>query len=294
MGAWSTSVTGNDTAADLKDEYTCAFFRYPAEEALQKIESYVCGMFDESDPEEWCAYVYSLADFMWKKGILTDEIRDRALNMIDSGFGLEIWAESGEKTLNARKKALEKFRAEITSPMGKPKKIKPNIRTEDIFETGDLIAVRLMTAGKIYGTTHAARQRKMTEEAFQSYDGKYVLMQKAWSHISWHSALVPDVADHWVVFRLLDGVYDAPPQKILPESLKDAEFPTGLPYFICESSLFYFKKRKYQLLGNFRLPEPPPPAEPHRPDHRAESVNFSFSNQWWDADAQLLAAMNLY
>lgn len=34
MGAWSASVTGNDTAADLKDEYTCAFFRYPPEEAL--------------------------------------------------------------------------------------------------------------------------------------------------------------------------------------------------------------------------------------------------------------------
>ena len=52
MGAWSTSVTGNDTAADLKDEYTCAFYRYPQEEALQKIEAYVRGMFDESDPGE--------------------------------------------------------------------------------------------------------------------------------------------------------------------------------------------------------------------------------------------------
>ena len=178
MGAWSTSVTGNDTAADLKDEYTCAFYRYPQEEALQKIEAYVRGMFDESDPEEWCAYVYSLSDFMWKKGILTDAVRARALQMIDSGFGLELWAESGEKVLRDRKKALEKFRTQITSPMGAVKKIKPNVHTEDIFTAGDLIAIKLMTAGKTYGTKHAASDRRMTEEAFQSYDGKYILLQK--------------------------------------------------------------------------------------------------------------------
>lgn len=293
MGAWSTSVTGNDTAADLKDEYTCAFYRYPQEEALQKIEAYVRGMFDESDPEEWCAYVYSLADFMWKKGILTDPVRARALQMIDSGFGLELWAESGEKVLRDRKKALEKFRTQIMSPMGAVKKIKPNVHTEDIFTAGDLIAIKLMTAGKTYGTKHAASDRRMTEEAFQSYDGKYFLLQKAWSHVSWHSALVPEIGDHWAVFRLFDAVFDAPPADISPENLPTARFrKTGLLYFMCESSMFYFKRRQYQLLGNFPQPEPPlPPSERYVPDRRAESVNFGISNQWWDPDAQLLAAM---
>lgn len=293
MGAWSTSVTGNDTAADLKDEYTCAFYRYPQEEALQKIEAYVRGMFDESDPEEWCTYVYSLADFMWKKGILTDAVRARALQMIDSGFGLELWAESGEKVLRDRKKALEKFRTQIMSPMGAVKKIKPNVHTEDIFTAGDLIAIKLMTAGKTYGTKHAASDRRMTEEAFQSYDGKYILLQKAWSHVSWHSALVPEIGDHWAVFRLFDAVFDAPPADISPENLPEARFrKTGFPYFMCESSMFYFKRRQYQLLGNFPQPEPPlPPSERYVPDRRAESVNFGISNQWWDPDAQLLAAM---
>ena len=293
MGAWSTSATGNDTAADLKDEYTCAFYRYPQEEALQKIEAYVRGMFDESDPEEWCAYVYSLADFMWKKGILTDAVRARALQMIDSGFGLELWAESGEKVLRDRKKALEKFRAQITAPMGAVKKIKPNVHTEDIFTAGDLIAIKLMTAGKTYGTKHAASDRRMTEEAFQSYDGKYILLQKAWSHVSWHSALVPEIGDYWAVFQLFDAVFDAPPADLTPENLPAARFrKTGLPYFMCESSMFYFKRRQYQLLGNFPQPEPPlPPSERHEPDRRAESVYFGISNQWWDPDAQLLAAM---
>ncbi len=72
VGAWSTSITGNDTAQDLRAEYACAFYYYKdVSEAVQKIEEYVASYgINESDPEEYCDYVYSLADFMWKKGIL--------------------------------------------------------------------------------------------------------------------------------------------------------------------------------------------------------------------------------
>ena len=44
-------------------------------------------------------YYYSLADYMWKKGILTDEVGEKAAAMINSGFGLDIWEKAGEKTL---------------------------------------------------------------------------------------------------------------------------------------------------------------------------------------------------
>ena len=102
MGTWNTSVTGNDTAEDLYIEYTSAFYKFDVEEALKRIDSYIrTEMFDESDEEEWCNYIYSLADFMWKKGILTDSIRNKAIEMIDSGFGLELWQEAGQKTFRS-------------------------------------------------------------------------------------------------------------------------------------------------------------------------------------------------
>ena len=108
MGAWSESITGNDTAEDLLYEYPAAFLKYEPEEAVSKIDQYVReNEFDESEPEEWCNYVYSLADYMWKKGILTDKVKERAIQMIDSGFGLDIWAESGDKMLKARKRAVQ-------------------------------------------------------------------------------------------------------------------------------------------------------------------------------------------
>ena len=96
MGTWSPSICGNDTAQDLRMEYSAAFWKYGVEEALARIDEYVRSeMCDESDEEEWCNYYYSLADFMWKKGILTEAVKNKAIEMIDSGFGLEIWEYEG-------------------------------------------------------------------------------------------------------------------------------------------------------------------------------------------------------
>ena len=112
MGSWSAGVWGNDTAEDLKFEYQCAFYRYDPEEAVRRLDEYVrTSVGDESDTAEWCNYIYSLADFMWKKGILTEAVKTAAVSMIDSGFGLEAWEEGGKSVLAKRRKALEKLRA---------------------------------------------------------------------------------------------------------------------------------------------------------------------------------------
>lgn len=112
MGSWSAGVWGNDTAEDLKFEYQCAFYRYDPEEAIRRLDEYVrTSVGDESDTIEWCNYIYSLADFMWKKGILTEAVKTAAVSMIDSGFGLDEWEKSGKSVLAKRRKALEKLRA---------------------------------------------------------------------------------------------------------------------------------------------------------------------------------------
>ena len=41
MGTWSAGITGNDTAQDLMKEYTVAFYKYPVDEALEKLDAYV-------------------------------------------------------------------------------------------------------------------------------------------------------------------------------------------------------------------------------------------------------------
>lgn len=256
MGSWSTSITGNDSAQDLKYEYTAAFYAYDVPEALEKLEAFARAEIDQNEENEWCNYVYSLADFMWRKGILTDAVKQRALDMIDTGFGLDIWEEQGKSALNARKKALQKFRDKITSPQPAKKKIRPDAYLNPIFENGDLIALRLQTAGKEY---LSFMTKSMSEEEFHSFDGKYILIQKIEDHISWKSEVVPEIKDHWAVFRLFDGVYDEIPEQVDIRSLKDAVvFDINQmnvcisSLFICESSMVNFKRRQCRVLGNFR------------------------------------------
>ncbi len=286
MGAWNTSICGNDTAADLYIEYSTAFYKFDVEEALKRIDTYVrTEMFDESDEEEWCNYFYSLADFMWKKGILTDSVRNKAIQMIDNGFGLELWEEAGKKTLNSRKVKLEEFKEKLLSPQPLRKKIKPNVQTERIFEDGDIIAVQLQTAGKPYTEKDA---RPLTEEYFHGLDGKYVLMQLISCYASWTSRIVPEVKDYWAYFRLFDGIYDDVPDDIDPSLLKDAQIHQGgkiSSVFTCESKMFYFKRRNYKvvcnridLLHNFN-------------ENSNNSIFWGINRDWTNPDSQIIAAM---
>lgn len=289
MGAWSTSITGNDTAQDLRSEYTAAFYKYDVPEALARIDAYVrTNMFDETDPEEWCNYMYSLADFMWKKGILTESVRQQVIAMIEGDFGLELWAEAGQKTLDSRKKKLAEFQEKLLSPQPPKKKIKPNVYTERIFQDGDIVAVQLQTKGKPYTK---GDMRPMTKEEFFAVDGKYVLMQLVRCRTDWSSSIVPEVKDHWADFRLFDGIFDAVPEDIDFSRLKEANlwYRRFSPFFSCESSMFYFKRRKYRVLCNRKdiiekykdMPQPD------------KSIFWSINKPWINPDSELVAAMGV-
>ena len=286
MGTWNTNITGNDTAKDLSIEYSAAFYKFDIEEALKRIDLYIrTEMFDESDEEEWCNYIYSLADFMWKKGILTDSVRNKAVEMIDSGFGLDLWAEAGQKTLDSRKQKLAEFKEKLLSPQPQKKKIKPNVHTERIFNDGDIIAVQLQTAEKTY---REQELKPISDEDFHAFDGKYVLMQLVNCYASWTSSIVPEVKDHWACFRLFDGFYDAVPDNVDPQLLKDALIHQGgklSSVFTCESSMVYFKRRNYKVICN-------------RKDllsgldtNSNNSIFWGINKPWSNPDSQIIAAM---
>lgn len=262
MGAWDVGITSNDTARDLINEYTCVFYKYrdDIEGGVKVLEEYFHNSYDDDDEEEVCGFYYSLADLMWKKGILTEDIKQKVLDMLDSGYGLDLWAESGDKVLRDRRKALDKFRVKITSPMGPVKKIRPDYNLTDIFTDGDLIAVQLHTSGKQYARS---LYKQFSQEEFEACDGKYVLMQKLRCHIGSCSAVVPEIADHYVYFRLFDGVYDTIPEISDISTLKNANIYyrfdkpclTSVFFSLDGSKMSFYKKHKYQLIGNFPVDE---------------------------------------
>ena len=279
MGTWNASINGNDTAQDLKSEYQAAFFYNDVETALAKIDAYVRRAFDESDEEEWASY-YSLSEFMWKHGILTDEVRNRAVEMIDSGFGLDIWEAEGKSILNKRKKVLAEFREKLLSPQPPKKKIRFNLHMKPIFQTGDLIALQLKTLDK-----HYPAHSKLGEDIFRGYDGKYIVVRKVGDEVNQYSSIEPQLKDYWAKFQLYNAIFDECPSA---EQLRNVPFvPTrDNSTFTSESSLFHLKKRNYRIIGNNpdNLPE----------FHKTHGLSFVFwgiSTQWGNPEHDILTAI---
>ncbi len=278
MGTWSAGITGNDTAQDLIAEYKAAFYKFDVDTAVSKIDAYVRTLFDESEEEEWCNYYYSLADFMWKKGILTDTIRDRAVEMIDSDFGMGLWIDAGSKEESARRKELAKFREKILSPQCVPKKIKLDFHTEDIFNDGEYVAFRLKTLDKHYNRETGCA--KLTEDEFHACNDKYVVAQKLMSDASRVSEIVPEVCERWAIFRLFEGLFDSP-EEIKISDLKEAEFHDELPYFYTESTMFHFKKRGYVVIGSGDIPA-------NIPKELVNPLYLGINNETYNPDSLLV------
>ena len=256
MGSWGAGISGNDTAMDLRSEYQAAFYYFDVETALEKIDAYVRKEgFDESDAGEWCDYYYSLADFMWKKGILTEAVRDRAIGMIDVGFGLDIWEESGKAALRERNKVLEKFREKLCSEQPAPKKIKIDRYMKPVFENGDVVAFQLQTREQIYLPPDDPRdwlRSRFDEPFYRSCHGKWVVMRKAFDHVGYRSSIVPQVRDIWPYFQLYGALFDECPTM---EMLKDVPWAKtkhnpGTGLFWTEGTLSYLKKRNYRIIGS--------------------------------------------
>lgn len=247
MGAWSAGISGSDTAMDLRSEYQAAFYYFDVETALKKIDAFVRSEgFDESEPEGWCDYYYSLADFMWRKGMLTDEVKNTALNMINSEFGLALWAESGKAILNKRKKALADFREKLLSDQPPKKKIKINLYMTPIFAVGDVIALQLKTNDKYY----MEKSSGFTEAYFRSCHDHWVVMRKVYDEVSYVSRIVPEVRDIWPHFQLYRKLFDqCPGMEDITQgmwvTLKDGRACA----YVTEGSMRNFTRRNACVIG---------------------------------------------
>ncbi|MEG0836057.1 MAG: hypothetical protein RR413_11495 [Christensenellaceae bacterium] len=196
MGAWSTSITGNDLAQDLRMEYCAAFIRFAPNTAVKKLDHFVLNTL-QADEDSWPDYVYSLAMFMWKHGILTDEIKQRALELIESGAGLDLYDDAA--TRKKRIKVLDEFSHRICSPQPACKKIRTNWNTKPVFQVGDVVAIRLSTKEEYYTSMPL-----LSENELRTYDGYWVIVRKIKDTVSRKSSINPEFMDIWPVFELYD------------------------------------------------------------------------------------------
>lgn len=81
MGAWSSTLYGNDTSCDVRDTYMGYLKEQMSnadafQQIMQKFEEYMGG---EEEPFFW----YALADTQWRTGRLLPEVKKKALYWIE-------------------------------------------------------------------------------------------------------------------------------------------------------------------------------------------------------------------
>ncbi len=123
MGIWGAKLYQDDLALDIKEEYIGKLERgldnqKALEEVIKENEESL------EDDVEKTVFWLALADTMWKVGRLTQEVKQKALQIINKEENLKIWKEQGSKReYEIRKEELNKLREKLNSPMPKEKQL---------------------------------------------------------------------------------------------------------------------------------------------------------------------------
>jgi len=140
MGTWGVAIFGNDTAADVRDE-----FRELIEDGQSDEEatSAVLQKFHESlaDADEAPFIWTGLAAVQHRLGRLQPLVRERAIEVIDSDAGLHLWDDP--KLREKRKRVLLKLRGELLGPARERVAVRRPRRKPSPVQKGQVFLLRL-------------------------------------------------------------------------------------------------------------------------------------------------------
>lgn len=146
MGVWGVAILSNDIAEDIKFIYKDLLGDgYSNEEASQVI---IQEFLNELDAEEISIFWLSFALIQWKLGRLQENVKNKALEIIDSGVELENWNED-LKLKKKRETVLLKLKQQLNLPQPVAKKIPKRFVADTTFKAGDAISYQLASADYI-------------------------------------------------------------------------------------------------------------------------------------------------
>lgn len=117
MGTSGAGIFQDDTALDVRDRYReLLALGHDDSDVIASIRE---GLGSAEDDEDGAVVALALAAVQWEYGRLDDDVRDRALEVIDSGLDLRRW--EGSRLLQKRRSVLSGLRAKLLSPQPKRK-----------------------------------------------------------------------------------------------------------------------------------------------------------------------------
>lgn len=136
MGNWGVGIFQNDVADDIRYDYKAKLKLGKSDElALQEI--IVENVHHINDEEDKFDFWFGLSDLLFDLGRLTDDVRNKAIELIDGGGDLKRGYDSSD--LKKRRLVLEKLKGKLLSEQPSRKKIpvaKPFIcpwKSNDVF-----------------------------------------------------------------------------------------------------------------------------------------------------------------
>lgn len=129
MGAWGTALYSCDIAEDVRDACKDIFAFYDIKQGNDLIFSHFKYITEQSYIDnEYASFWYALSDWQWKHGMLTDSVKNKALDLLNNYAGLEDWINNGNmEDVKKRKKVLTKLKEQLLSSQPQYKKIKASV-----------------------------------------------------------------------------------------------------------------------------------------------------------------------
>ena len=108
MGTWSAGIWSDDVAEDLRLDLKDAYAFNDDETALSEILRVNKSIVEDETDDDHSVFFYALADWLWDKGRLPEDIKQKVLGMLERKEGMERFYESkNESLIQARLKVME-------------------------------------------------------------------------------------------------------------------------------------------------------------------------------------------
>lgn len=243
MGVWGVGIYQNDIALDVSDTFKEQYNdgKPPQEITESLIDSYseIFG-YAEEEPLFW----FALADTQWKYGVLSPEVKEKALYWIDNDSGILNCQIIGTPPISQRKKKLNELKIKLNSPQPPIKKVKKKRIYKCQWKIGDVFAYKL--------ESDLAKEKGLY--------GRYFLIQKV-DEGTWYPGHIVPI----VYVKITDGA-DLPSNvdeynrlEYVQTSFTKYEerfFPYNMSRFqedIAEKSKINYQVDEYGFLPEFRV-----------------------------------------
>ena len=136
MGTWGTGIFQNDVADDVRREYKNKLKTGRTDEqALAEVTAENTDFINDSDDR--FDFWFGLANVMYDLGRLTDEVRTKAVELIDSGEDAVRWEDANEA--KKRLSQLADLRDKLLSEQPERKKIAVSKPFDSKWKTNDIL-----------------------------------------------------------------------------------------------------------------------------------------------------------